>query len=147
VKSSSINHFLPRVSSESRLRPVADLIDHQTLLLSPAVAAVKQSVPLAKLSPIIIIDDIGDEAFRIEDDSPEGDHYGSDDSQLFAVGADVMMIMNLWTDAGLVNGACGTVVGILKPGDGRKARILMVDFPFLHTVGRSHSRLTEKILL
>ena len=84
---------------------------------------------LAKLSPIIKIDDIGDEAFRIEDDSPEGDQYGSDDSQLFAVGADVMMTMNLWTDAGLVNGACGTVVEILKPDDGRKARILMVDFP------------------
>jgi ATP-dependent exoDNAse (exonuclease V) alpha subunit len=84
---------------------------------------------LAKLSPVIRIDDCDDDAFNVEEEAYEGDRYGTNDSQLFAIGSDVMMIMNLWTEAGLVNGACGTVVGILKPDDGRKARVLMVDFP------------------
>jgi ATP-dependent exoDNAse (exonuclease V) alpha subunit len=85
---------------------------------------------LSKLSPVIRIDDCDDDAFNVEEETYDGDRYGvTNDSQLFAVGSDVMMTINLWTEAGLVNGACGTVVGILKPDDARKARILMVDFP------------------
>lgn len=84
---------------------------------------------LSKLSPIIRIDDCDDDVVNVEEEAYDGDRYGTNDSQLFAVGSDVMMIMNLWTDAGLVNGACGTVVGIVKPADGRKARVLLVDFP------------------
>jgi ATP-dependent exoDNAse (exonuclease V) alpha subunit len=79
--------------------------------------------------PIIRIDDCDDDVINIEEEAYNGDRYGTNDSQLFAVGSDVMMIMNLWTDAGLVNSACGTVVGIVKSGSARKARVLMVDFP------------------
>ena len=48
--------------------------------------------------------------------------------QLFAVGAEVMLTINLWTEVGLVNSACGKVMEILKAPDGGKACILLVDF-------------------
>ena len=44
---------------------------------------------------------------------------------MYAIGAEVMMLMfNLWIEAGLVNGMCGKVINILKPQDGGNAHTL-----------------------
>jgi hypothetical protein len=83
---------------------------------------------LSALSPVIKIDDC-DENLEGFDNDDDVERYETNDLQLFAVGAEVMLTMNLWTELGLVNGACGTIVDILKPEGNRKARILMVDFP------------------
>jgi hypothetical protein len=42
-----------------------------------------------------------------------------------------MLTSNLCPEVALVNGACGTVVGIIKPDDARKlnVRVAVVDFP------------------
>ena len=58
-----------------------------------------------------------------------GEHCDSNDLQLFAIGTEVVLMINLWTEVGLVNGACGHVVDILKPADHQKTHILMVKFP------------------
>ena len=84
---------------------------------------------MTKLSAVMKIDD-GDETVTCFDDCMlDGEGHDTNDLQLFAIGAEVMLTVNLWTDVGLVNGACGTVVDILKPDDNRKARIIMVNFP------------------
>ena len=87
---------------------------------------------LSGFTPIIRITQSKDSVCAIEDDDLEGEQIGSDGPQMYAVGAEVMLMVNLWTEAGLVNGACGKVVGILKPEDGRDARIIMVEFPGYH---------------
>jgi hypothetical protein len=85
---------------------------------------------LSKLLPVIKIDDQCQEnVMNVEDDTYDADHYNTGDCQLFAVGAEVMLVMNLWTEAGLVNGACGNVVEILKPDNPGRSHVLLINFP------------------
>jgi ATP-dependent DNA helicase PIF1 len=85
---------------------------------------------IASFTPVLKIDE-GDVDIQPADADDYNDAEGADhdDSKLFAVGAEVMLTYNLWTEAALVNAACGTVVEILKPLDDRLARVVMVNFP------------------
>jgi hypothetical protein len=62
-------------------------------------------------------------------DEFDGERPDRDDIQLFAASAEAMLTDSLWTEAGLVNCACGKIEAILKPQDDRKARVVMVEFP------------------
>jgi ATP-dependent exoDNAse (exonuclease V) alpha subunit len=72
----------------------------------------------------------------------EAEHVEQKHPHLYAVGAEVMLTANLWTEVGLVNGTCGTVVAILKPEDNRKLYILMVNLPSYHGLALSSSHPT-----
>lgn len=97
---------------------------------------------LSKFSPVIKITDCDGDVTNIDDDSMEAEHVNPKNPQLYAVGAEVMLTANLWTEVGLVNGACGTVVAILKPEDNRKLYVLMVDIPSYHGPALSPSHPT-----
>ena len=89
---------------------------------------------LSSFSPVIRIEDCDADVRCTRSGGPSGDDFDSerldhDDTQLFAVGAEVMLTYNLWTEAGLANGACGKIVDIVKPQDNRKACVLLVDIP------------------
>ena len=63
------------------------------------------------------------------EDDFDGEQLNHDNTQLFAVGAKVMLTYNLWTEASLANSACGKIVSILKPQDDCKAHVLLVNIP------------------
>ena len=95
---------------------------------------------LSHFSPIMSIAADDDDLHDVAADNANEeclDHIGA---QLFAVGAEVMLTANLWTEAGLVNGSCGTIDDIIKPPDNRSARVLMVNFPGYHGPPLSPSR-------
>lgn len=87
---------------------------------------------LATLGPVMRIEKSDDDLHEYHADVLDEDSLGHTGPQLYAVGAEVMLTVNLWTEAGLVNGSCGSVVHILKPTDTRRCRIIMVDFPLYH---------------
>jgi ATP-dependent exoDNAse (exonuclease V) alpha subunit len=103
--------------------------DSKFIVLTDDARNVLNRHKLAMFSPVMKVDECEEDPDSYNKEYADGKRCDSNDLQLFAVGADVMLMMNLWTKAGLVNGACGRVVDILKPDDFRKTRILMVDFP------------------
>ena len=64
-----------------------------------------------------------------DDELLDGERVDDSGLNLYAVGAEVMLTVNLWTEAGLVNGACGVIDAILKPEHHSKTCVLMVNFP------------------
>ena len=89
---------------------------------------------LSYFSPVIRIKECEADVRSMRSDGPSGDDFDGerldhDNTQLFAVGAEVMLTYNLWTEAGLANSTCGKIVSILKPQDDRKARVLLIDIP------------------
>ena len=55
---------------------------------------------------------------------------GLDNVICLCIGASVMLTKNIWTNAGLVNGAVGTVVDFIKDAsDDTKADVVVVDIP------------------
>ena len=87
---------------------------------------------LSSFSPVIRIDKCN--AGMQNCPAASGDDFNAewpdhDDTQLFAIGAEVMLTFNLWTKAGLTNGACGKIVSIVKPHDNGKACVVLVNIP------------------
>lgn len=98
---------------------------------------------LASFTPILKINK-GDADILPADanDNDFGERVDHDDNKLFAVGAEMMLTYNLWTEVALVNSACGTVVDIVKPLEARAAHVVMVNFPVYCGPSLSDSHLT-----
>jgi hypothetical protein len=122
------------------------LLTRQNSLFQRMMRVIKStmtsSLHFPPLSKLIIV--IG--VTNCDDDNMEAEHLEHKHPHLYAVGAEVMLTANLWTEVGLVNGACasacGTVVAILKPEDNRKLYILMVNIPSYHGPALSPSHPT-----
>ena len=74
-----------------------------------------------------------EDGLRLQDDQLLDSEWFEDSSlNVYAVGVQVMLTVNLWMETGLVNGACGIIDAILKPQDDIKTHVIMVDFPQYH---------------
>ena len=103
---------------------------HKHIVATNEVRAELNKRQLAKLSPIMSVPPSDDGARNVDPNNyNNNDSFTNDRPQLYAIGAEVMLTANLWTEAGLINGSCGVVDDIIKPEDDRVAQVVMVNFP------------------
>jgi len=86
---------------------------------------------LSLLTPVMLIQEYDDATELTDVQILDSERVEKNDLHVFAVGAEVMLSYNLWTEAGLVNGSCGVVRSLVEPPppDISSCRIVMVDFP------------------
>ena len=75
------------------------------------------------------IDDYDANVRNLDGDEFDGERLEHDDSHLYAIGAEVMLTADLWTEAGLVNGACSKIGGMIVTQGDCKAHVFVITLP------------------
>ena len=71
-----------------------------------------------------------EDGLHLQDDQLlDSEQFEDSSLNVYAVGVQVMLTVNLWMETGLVNSTCGIIDAILKPQDDIKTCVIMVNFP------------------